>query len=170
MTDTARPEQQSRKWNRVASKGAKGSQQGRGNDASKNKQEGWMPGRQIPTLACPHLYTEHDVYGMEYSLWPVWINYAVCLSPSFLHLQVNETWKARQCPWSHSQQLVSSECFYQHSSHTKSKTHQLLRGKLTPSLPNPGHPVSTRNSISSCCFPSFNITSGSARVDSPGLC
>ncbi len=110
MTDTARPEQRSRKQNRAASKGAKGSQQGRGNDASKNKQEGWMPGRQIPTLACPHLYTEHDVYGMEYSLWPVWVNYSVCLSPSFLHLQISETWKAGQCPWSHSQQLVSSGC------------------------------------------------------------
>ncbi len=54
-----------------------------------------------PPMGNPHLYTEHDVYGMEYSLWPVWINYAVCLLPSFLHLHVNETWKARQCPWSH---------------------------------------------------------------------
>ncbi len=152
MTDTARPEQRSRKQNRAASKGAKGSQQGRGNDASKNKQEGWMPGRQIPTLACPHLYTEHDVYGMEYSLWPVWINYSVCLSPSFLHLQISETWKAGQCPWSHSQQLVSSEClstFFTHKIQNTPATERKIN-----SIPAKTRTVSTPYSIpsTSCVY------------------
>ncbi len=124
-----------------------------------------MPGRQIPTLACPHLYTEHDVYGMEYSLWPVWVNYAVCLSPSFLHLQISETWKAGRCPWSHSQ-LISSGCLstfftyeIQNISATERKINSIPAKTRTPAQVFPASPS---------CSPSF--FAGLCPAPSPSFC
>jgi len=43
-------------------------------------------------LANPHLYTEHDIYGMEYFHWPAW---AICLAllPSQLISRTEESEK-----------------------------------------------------------------------------
>jgi len=33
-------------------------------------------------LTNPHLYTEHDIYGMEYFHWPAWASSPAVLPPS----------------------------------------------------------------------------------------
>ena len=60
----------------------------------------------------------------------------LCSLPAPAHLLVSWTWETRKSPWFLSNNW-KQQC-YQHSSHTKSKTQQLLGGKLTPSQLKPG--------------------------------
>ena len=94
-----------------------------------------------PPSANPHSQTEHDVYGMEYfhccwkyysTGWAAWL----CSLPAPAHLLSSWIWATGRSPW-----FLSSnwkhQC-YLHSAHTKSKTQQLLGGKLTLSQLKPG--------------------------------
>ncbi len=133
MTDTARPEQRSRKQNRAASKGAKGSQQGRGNDASKtSRKDGCQEGRYPPSPAPTY------ILSMTFMAWnTLFGQFGSIILSVFLPASCICT-LARLGKQDGVLGLIHNNWYhqgvYQHSSHTKSKTYQLLRGKLTPSL------------------------------------
>jgi len=59
----------------------------------------------------------------------------LCSLPAPAHLLSSWIWGTGKSPWFHSSNW-KHQC-YQHSSSTKSKTQQLLRGKLTLSQPKP---------------------------------
>ncbi len=105
-----------------------------------------------PPMGNPHLYTEHDVYGMEYSLWPVWVNYLSVFCPASRICTLTRLGKPDSVLG-----LINNNWYhqgvYQHSSHPKSKTHQLLRGKIN-SIPAKTRTVSTPYSIpsTSCVY------------------
>ena len=87
--------------------------------------------------ANPHLYTEHDVYSMEYFHWPAW---AVCLAvlpPSSCAPAHQLNMGDRKKSLTSWQQLKTS-AYYQRLSRTKSKIQQQLGRKLTLSQRKPG--------------------------------
>ena len=61
----------------------------------------------------------------------------LCSLPAPAHLLFSQTWETEKSPW-FPRKNWKHQC-YQHSSHTKSKTQQLLGGKLTLSQLKPGH-------------------------------
>ena len=64
----------------------------------------------------------------------VWL----CSLPAPAQLVISWIWATGKSPWFHRNNW-KHQC-YQHSSHTKSKTQQLLEGKLSPSQLKPGQP------------------------------
>jgi len=78
----------------------------------------------------PHAYTEHDAHSMENFPWLAWLS--VCTPSQPLHTCSSAEYeKLEKSPWFLSNSW-KHQC-YQHSSCTKSKTQQLLGGKLTVS-------------------------------------
>jgi len=59
------------------------------------------------------------------------------LPPAPAHLLISQAWETRKRSLISQEQLKPS-VYYQHSSHTKSKTQQLLGRKQTLSQPKPG--------------------------------
>ena len=85
-----------------------------------------------------HSWTEHDVYGIEYFHYPTWARCLAVLPPSSCTTcSLAEHGRLDKSPWFLSNNW-KHQC-YQHSSRTKSKTQQLLRGTLTLSQLKPGH-------------------------------
>ncbi len=137
MTDTARPEQPSRKQHQAASKEWKGSQQGRGNDASERERDGCQEGRYPPSPAPTYILSMtfmawNTLFGQFGSIMLSVFLPASCICKLARLGKQDGVLGLIHNNWYH-------QGVYQHSSHTKSKTHQLLRGKLTPSLLKPGH-------------------------------
>ena len=66
---------------------------------------------------------------MEYFHWPAWLAAWLCSFPAPARLLISSIWETAKSPWFHSNNW-KHQC-YQHSSCTKSKTQQLLDGKLT---------------------------------------
>jgi len=60
----------------------------------------------------------------------------LCSLPAPAHQLISQTWETEKRSLISQQQLKTS-VYYQHSSHTKSKTQQLLGRKLTLSQPKP---------------------------------
>ena len=74
---------------------------------------------------------------MEYFHWAAWAGCLAVLPPAPARLLISQTRETGKSPWFLSNNW-KHQC-YQHSSLTKSKTQQLLRIKLTPPQPKPGH-------------------------------
>jgi len=76
----------------------------------------------------------HGIFPWASSAWlSVWRRSL----PAPAHLLISWIWETGKSPCFHSNNWKHQR--YQHSSHTKSKTQQLLEGKLILSQPKPGH-------------------------------
>ena len=74
-------------------------------------------------------------YGIFHS--PAWLSVCPCSLPAPAHVLISWIWETEKSPWFHRNNWKHQR--YQHSSGTKSKTQQLLRGKLTLRQPKLGH-------------------------------
>ena len=48
--------------------------------------------------ANPHVYTEHDTYGMEYFHWPAWLSVWLCSLPAPAQLLVSQIRETEKSP------------------------------------------------------------------------